>query len=108
VLWSVKVRLQAPPIWSRLTLEVKWSPFSAPLTGRTSEAQVTLPCAWNEPGGSPRKVARTEPALGSASTTPDTCIRSWADQGNVLPNDGLVMVTAAEGWPTGVTVTVAR
>jgi hypothetical protein len=89
-------------------VDVNRPPFSAPLTGRTSDAQVTLPCAWNEPGGRPWKVATTAPELGSGSTTPTTCIWSCAGQGNVLPNDGLVSVTAAEGWPTGVTVTVAR
>jgi hypothetical protein len=66
-----------------------------------------LPPAWNVPVGRAANVAKTAPLFAFAPTVAASCILSALGHGRVLPNCGLVRVTAAEGCPTGVTTTVA-
>jgi len=83
-----------------------WPFATAALRGRASEPQVTVPVALYEPEGRPGNVTRTVPAFGSAPTVPEACARRPAGHGTVLENARPVIVTAAEGCPSGVMTTV--
>ncbi len=106
VLWSLSEIEHRPPIWSRLRFETNWPPETRALTGRTTDPQVIVPAARNEPDSKPGKLTTTLPLL-ALSVTPVLAARpSVVGQGTVLENSRPVIVTAAEGCWTGVTTTV--
>jgi hypothetical protein len=83
-----------------------WPLVTRPPIGKTSEPQVTNPDALNGPAGKPGKVTSTLPAFGSGPTVPEACARNPAGHGMVFENARPLIVTAADGWATGVTTTV--
>ena len=97
---------QRPPIWSRFMVAFTWPLATRPLTGSTSDPQVTNPDALNGPDGRPGNVTNTLPAFGLSPTVPAAWARSPLGQGMVLEKAWPVMVTAAVGWSTGVITTV--
>jgi hypothetical protein len=103
---SVTEAEQRPPIWSRFMAVLTWPLATRPLIGRASDPQVTVPDALNGPTGKPGKATTTLPAFGSGPTAPAAWARNPAGHGIVLENARPVIVTAADGWPTGVTTTV--
>jgi hypothetical protein len=105
VLSSLTEMEQFPPIWSRSRLVLTWSAVTASVKGSTSDPHVMFPLALNAPAGRPGKVATTLPVLASAPTTPVAATWRLAGQGTVFENGRPVTVTAADGWPTGVTTT---
>jgi hypothetical protein len=106
VSWSLTRTEQRPPITSRFMPSVSWPLVTGALMGRTSDPQVIIPDALNEPPGRPGKVTFTLPLLGLVPTVPEAWAPKPAGQGMVLENACPVTVTAAEAWPTGVTTTV--
>jgi hypothetical protein len=103
---SVTEMEHRPPISSRSMAVLTWPLVTVALTGRASDPHVTVPEALNDPVGRPGKVTSTLPVFGSTPTAPEACARSAAGQGMVLEKARPVTVTAADGWPTGVTTTV--
>ncbi len=96
---------QLPPISSRLSAVLSWSPAITSLSGRISDPQVISPAALNEPAGRAGKLATTLPTLASVPTVPVAAARRPGGQGTVFENGRPVTVTAAEGCPRGLTTT---
>jgi hypothetical protein len=83
-----------------------WPLATKASSGSASDPHVTVPDALYDPAGRPGKVTSTLPEFRSAPTEPEASACKFAGQGTVLEKARPVIVTAAEGWPTGVTTTV--